>query len=398
MRSLVYCTACVLIPAVFAFAAPPEYGALLEYLDVRYAESIETVATVDAVHQKKLIFKSPPERPVRGQELLVLKAIEGKPPALYDTQAVIKVTAVHGSSIAARVVHTLTGPPQSGDPVVRPANPTIFLSRDRAESQTAPAYQRLLQTLLSANYHVIEAAGPENIEQTDGYGLHVHVSESAKQAAVKVRSIYTPATLFSETYALSDAPGGDAAGGHTGMAAGSPPAITSPSRPTIKPEGAPPRDRGADTPKAQKIPLTEKFNRITTAELDGAPPEELVLLNNKGVFACQFEKDSLTRMDAYLFESKDRIGLHLHAMDIDGSGGETVLATCAQETTYMDAEDSAIRSLALDWKDGHWIIRAADIPYYLRVLQTPASGPLLLGQKDDGIDPPGNRPGPRDRP
>ena len=386
MRSLVYCAACVFISAVFAFAGSPDEASLLDYLEDRYAESIETLATVDDVHQQKLIFEKPREKMIRGEELLVLKAVAGKPPALYDTKAVIKVTAVRGSSIVARVVHTLTGPPQSGDPVVRPANPRIFLSRDSADSQTAPAYQRLMQTLLSDNYHVIEAAGPESIEQTGGYGLHVHVSESTDQTAVKVRSIYTPATLFSETYVLSDAARADAGGGPTGMAAGSSPATASPSRPAIKPEAAPPKDRGADTSITQKIRLKEKFNRITTAELDGAPPEELVLLSNKGVFAYRLDGDRLTRLDAYLFESGDRIGLHLHAIDLDGSGSETLLATCAQKTIHMDARDSNIRSLALNWKDGQWLVRAEEIPFYLRVLQTPESGPMLLGQKKKGAE------------
>ena len=384
MRSLVYCAACVFISAVFAFAGSPDYASLLKYLDARYAASIESIATVDDIHHQKLIFEKPRKKMVRGEELLVLKAVSGKPPALYDTKAVIKVTAVRGSTIVARVVHTMTGPPQSGDPVVRPASPRIFLSRDSADSQTAPAYQRLLQTLLSANYHVIETARPESIERTGGYGLHVHVSESTDQTAVNIRSIYTPATLFSETYALSDAPGADAGGAHTGMAAGSSPATASPSRPAIKPEAVPPKDRGTDKSKAQKLRLKENFNKITRAELDGVPPEELILLSNKGVFAYRLVDERITRLDTYLFESKDRIGLHLYAMDLDGRGRETVLATCAQKTTYMDAEDSTIRSLALDWKEGHWIVRAADIPYYLRVLQTPESGPLLLGQKKQG--------------
>ncbi|MFW5901813.1 MAG: hypothetical protein ACOCTS_02110 [Thermodesulfobacteriota bacterium] len=389
MRSFVYCTACVLISAVFAFAAAPDYGALLDHLDTRCAENIETISTVGEVHQNKLIFKTSREQPVHGQELLVLKAVDGMPPALYETKAVIRVTAAHGSSIAARVVHTMTGPPQSGDPIARPANPKIFLSRDTSGGQEATAYQHLLQTLLSANYHVIEAAGPERIEQTEGYGLQVHLSESGDQAAVKIRSIYTPATLFSETYASSDVYGpdaheADAPGGQAGTAAGSSPAIASPSRPAIKPEAAPPKDRGAAASKVKKIRLDEKFNRITTAELDGRPPEELLLLNNKGVFAYQLENGSLTRLDTYLFESSSRIGLHLHAMDVDGSGRETVFATCAQKTTYLDADDSAIRSLALDWKDGQWTVRAAEIPFYLRVLQTPASGEVLLGQTKEG--------------
>ena len=388
MRSLVYCTACVLISAVFAFAAAPDYGGLLDYLDARYAETIETISTVEDVNQNKLIFKTSREQPVRGQELLVLKAVDGKPPALYDTKAVIKVTAVHGSSIAARVVHSMTGPPQSGDPIARPASPKIFLSRDTTGGQKAPAYQQLLQTLLSANYNVIEAAGPESIEQT-GYGLQVHLSESADQAAVKIRSIYTPATLFSETYAASDAYGpdaheADAPGGQAGAAAGSAPAIATPSRPAIKPDAAPPKDRGAAASKLQKIRLDEKFNRITTAELDGKPPEELLLLNNKGVFAYQLEKGRLKKLDDYLFESSGRIGLNLHAMDVDGSGRETVFATVAKRTTYLDADDSAIRSLALDWKDGRWSVRAADIPFYLRVLPTPEAGEVLLGQQKEG--------------
>ncbi|MFO7838832.1 MAG: VCBS repeat-containing protein [Desulfosalsimonadaceae bacterium] len=396
MRSLVYCSVCFIFSAVLAFAAPQDYSAIFDYLGKNHPPGSTIIASVKDVGGKRLVFAKAGEKPARGQELLVLQETEGKPAALYPLKAVIKVDSIINDTIIASIIEKVSGPVKAEDPIACPAGPKIYLSSNIEQKQDDYAYTGVLEALLSENYDVIEIPDPSDLPDKKDYGLHMHLYKSKKHLTVKIHSIYTSSTLFSKIYSTSEQSGSRSSEEET-ITTPQPTKLSGPKGPgkqPAEPETAEQQKEqqtfasSAEAPRKEaKIRLPEAYQRIVAAELDGKPPGELVLLNNKGVFAFTNDKNSLTRLGAHNFRSSDLIGLHLHAMDLNKDGTDEVFATCGKKISYLGADDTRINSVALDWKHNKFVPLATEIPFYLRAVQQPEGEKILLGQKKEGPEP-----------
>jgi len=389
MKSLVYCSVCLLVSAVFASAAPQEYGAILDYLEQHHPSGTPIIAAVKDAGRQRLVFTKSGEKPARGQELLVLEETKGKPAPLFPLKAVVKVDSIINETVIASIIELTSGPVKAEDPIAYPASPRIYLSTNIAQKQDCSAYSGVLEALLAENYDVIEVPDPESIPDTQDYGLHMHLYKSKKHLTVKIRSIYTSSTLFSKIYSIPEQSGSRSSEEET-IPTPQPTQLSGPKAPDkqlAEPETAKQQKfaASAGAPGQEgKIRLPGAFRRIVAAELDGKPPRELVLLSKNAVSAFTAEAHALRKLDAHTFRSSELIGLHLHAMDLNKDGTEEIFATCGKKVEYLQAKDTAIRSMALDWEKGRFVVLAADIPFYLRVTDRPEGGKVLLGQKKNG--------------
>jgi len=381
MRFAVYCFIIIVMATAPVYGDYNDYSDVLAYLETRHSPAYETIAEVSDTDHNQLIFKNPVKIPVRGQELLVLKKTGDKPVSLFSIKAVIKVNAIHGRTITARVIKKFEGTIEPKDPIALPPPPKIGLSTNIEEKQDSLEYNNLLQALLGDHYDVVEISASENLHEMDNYALRVHLSKSRKNATVKINSLYTGSTLFSRTYSLSDLSNSlDFAKNKT--FAQQTTGTTVKSRKPDKKSRDPAMVAQFDNVKNIRLP--EAFTRVVAAELDGTPPKELVLLNNNGVFAFTLNQGKLTLLNAHQFNDSKLISLHLHAMDATGDGTEEVFATCARKTTYLDAPDTNLRSAALDWQQDRFTVLDENIGFYLRATHEPSGKPILLGQEKKG--------------
>lgn len=391
------CALSVLLPASLSVGAPLDYAEVLNYVKTHCPPDKEIIATVSDVYQERLVFSTPQKNLHQKQELVVLKKLNNQSRFLFPVKAVIQVKSITGDQVAARLTKEFAGPVKPGDPVTFPAAPKIYLSSNIESKPDSSAYNSLVQALLSENHDVIELASGSSIPETEGYGLHLSLNISNKQLTAKIRSVYTRSTLYTKSYPVSEQTQAPPAAAPS-SAAHQPPEREDEDkdRAAFKPEkqtgdsAGDARQKEQDFTRAaafqnhEKVRLPREFQRLVAAELDGAPPKELILLNQEGIFAFAWRNSDLSHLNTYRFKEKNCLGLHLHALDLDRDGTDEILATCGHQIKYMEATDTAINSLALDWQTEHFTPLCEDIPFYLRAVKQPEGGKILLGQKKKG--------------
>ena len=375
------CLLLLSLTATLCYAAPSEYADVLNYLQTHYSPDYEITANVQAVHKTSLLFGKSTKTLERGQELLVLKALDNQPTSLFPPKSVIQISAILEDAIAARVIKEIEAPIKPGDPIILPPPATIYLTGTGGDKDGTDPYDNLLQALLAKNYNVKELAAGTPLPEPETYGLHLSLAVSGQKTTLRIKSLYTNATLYAKTLPKRQP--------------SSPEAPQTPSSPS--PESATDITQSSIHTAKQAIPSTEspapqirlprEFQRIAAGELDGTPPKELILLNRNEVSAFSWQKDQLTELGTFPFKRDIRLGLHLHTLDLDNNGTDEILATCGKKTSYMDASDTEISSLALDWKGRRFVVCCSDIPFYLRVVQDPEGRNILLGQRKKGANP-----------
>jgi len=373
-----------------AQAETKDVDALIRFLHERFPDSYQVVSAVEEQVEDRLAFPVKGAPPERGRELLVLTGKEGAPVYLQPQAAVIRVESTFEGKALAQRMASLGDPVRLGDPVVLPASPVIYVYTNLEWKDDFPVYKELLRKLLEANYEVVELSGDRLEPRTDRYGVLLRLEGAPDHLVLKVRSIYSGDTFFSSSWKYAgeirtrEKPGEPLEVARAERPTASFAAPPEPSRPPAPArtfqQAAPPADR-------ERYELDESFNRLVVCDLQGDGEEEAVLLDDEGLEAFRMASGSLRSLARFPFSRKNVKGLHLHAADLDGKGGEELLVTLGEEVRSAAGEDTVLRSMVLTFDGGQWSALAANLPYYLRVVEDREGRPVVLAQKKGRYEP-----------
>ncbi len=124
--------------------------------------------------------------------------------------------------------------------------------------------------------------------------------------------------------------------------------------------------------KSESFP--EAIEGISIADVDGDGSNEIVFINANQVFVYRYENEALQEIATFSHKAFNHI-IYLDTADINQNGTSEIFVT-----DYI-ASQQRVRSMVLEWNGRDFDIIDEKSNWYLRVLQTPASQPLLLGQK-----------------
>jgi len=128
--------------------------------------------------------------------------------------------------------------------------------------------------------------------------------------------------------------------------------------------------------------LSGKYSRVVKCDLEGDSIPEMALLGPDGVKVYRFGKAHLSEKAHYLFGKKGRFPLHLHAMDLDGDGGDELLLSLSRPAKILDKDDNELCSEILTFKSGRLAPILRGFPYYLRVIRGRGGNAVALAQKE----------------
>ena len=358
------------VAARLSYAAP-EFQQLTDYLEQSYPHDYRVVASVSAKNNGRIALI--PENgffPHPGQELLVLKQQAETPLYLLPVVGVVQLGGQAGEVFVSRQVAEWGDiGPAPGDPVVIPVSPTIYLYTGDKGGREFALSPELVQTLLKNGFSVKETGSMDIDTRENSYGILLRMEKLDNNLSVTLQSIFSGAILFSETYPPSPNP----------VKTGSPLAD---AEKTMGPSGA-----GSDfqqvNPRsaAQFIRLTDNFDRMVVCQADETEALEFAFLNRNKIEIFQLQEEALLPVCFYEFEPKNRISLHLHAMDLTGDGRDELMVTTGCPVISGDARTTEIDSCILGVENRRLFPLAENLPFYLRVIADHAGKPLLLGQK-----------------
>ncbi len=122
------------------------------------------------------------------------------------------------------------------------------------------------------------------------------------------------------------------------------------------------------------------FDGISIADIDGDGSNEIVCISRNQVYVYRYQNGRLQEILTFSHKSFTRL-IHVDTADINQNGTAEIFVT-----DYVSSQQR-VRSMVLEWNGQDFDIIDDRIDWYLRILQTPASEPLLLGQKR-GAQPP----------
>jgi len=155
----------------------------------------------------------------------------------------------------------------------------------------------------------------------------------------------------------------------------SPTAPTPPAPPAPAVVMAPPpgkQDVSLSYWKSENFPVA--VEGISIADVDGDGSNEIVFINGNQVSVYRYQDDRLQEILTFSHKSFFRL-IHVDAADINGNGRAEIFVT-----DYI-SNNQRLKSFVLEWNGQDFDIVDEQLGWYLRVLQTPAAGPILLGQK-----------------
>ena len=358
------------VAARLSYAAP-EFQQLADYLEQSYPGEYRVVASVSAKNNDRIALI--PENDFsmhQGQELLVLKQQPETPVYLLPVVGVVQVGGQAGDVFVARQVAKWGDiGPAPGDSVIMPASPTIYLYTGDKVSRESASCPELVQALLKNGFSVKETVSMDIDTRENSYGILLRMGRVGDDLSLTLQSIFSGAILFSEIYPPSPDP----------VKAGSPLAD---AEKNMGPSGA-----GSDfqqvNPRsaAQFIRLSDNFDRMVVCQADETEALEFALLNRNKIEIFQLQEEALLPVCFYEFEPKNRISLHLHAMDLTGDGRDELMVTTGCPVISGDARTTEIDSCILGVENRRLFPLAENLPFYLRVISDHAGKPVLLGQK-----------------
>ncbi len=359
-----------------AYAWGSEYRQLLNYLDQSFPDQYQVLATLSASNQNRFMFPENDLFLAKGQELLALKQQTETPVYLLPVIGVLQIEGrADGAYVARQIAEWGEKKPEPGDPVVIPVSPTIYLyAGSEARDGFAP-YRNLLQACIRKNYAVVEVDSPEISAPENKYGVLLRLEDAGKYLTIKVQSLYSGATMFSETRPVT------------------PDLQVSTPRKSGKPDfagqtGAVKKFQAVDPePIRQVLRLPEEFHRLVICRIDDTQMPAFALLNNAGIQIFHLQENELIPAFAYKFKEKGLVGLHLHAMDLTGDGRDELIATMGHVKVVPEARTTEISSHILSFRQNRLVPLAQNLPYYLRVIPDVSGKPVLLGQKKGEYEP-----------
>ena len=124
--------------------------------------------------------------------------------------------------------------------------------------------------------------------------------------------------------------------------------------------------------KSESFP--EAIEGLSIADVDGDGSNEVVFISVNQVFVYRYRNEGLQEVKTFSHKSFNRL-MFVDTADINRNGTPEIFVT-----DYISS-NQRLKSIVLEWNGQDFAVIDEKIDWYLRVLQTPASGPLLLGQK-----------------
>ncbi len=130
--------------------------------------------------------------------------------------------------------------------------------------------------------------------------------------------------------------------------------------------------------KSDSLPTA--IDGISIADIDGDGSNEIVCISRNQVYVYRYQNGGLQEILTFSHKSFSRL-IHVDTADINRNGTAEIFVTDSVSSQQR------VRSVVLEWNGQDFDIIDDRTDWYLRILQTPASEPLLLGQKR-GAQPP----------
>jgi hypothetical protein len=128
------------------------------------------------------------------------------------------------------------------------------------------------------------------------------------------------------------------------------------------------------------FPLEDEYKRFVFADMDADGRQELILLNNKGIFGFKAVDGNYRAWDSFLFKNADFLAIHLHCGDMDLDGKDELLVTLAEKTEHMGKRDHALRSMILTYGNDTFVPLDDRLPFYLRTIEGRDGKEVFIGQ------------------
>jgi TolB-like protein len=151
------------------------------------------------------------------------------------------------------------------------------------------------------------------------------------------------------------------------------PPVPTPPAPTIS--VAPQADTGDISLSYWKSDIfSEAIQGISIADIDGDDARETLFITNKRVHVYRHQDGVLREIKTYTHASFKRI-IRIDTADINQNGRAELFVT------DYTASQQRLKSMVLEWNGQDFDIIGEWVGWYLCILKTPGSPPLLLGQK-----------------
>ncbi len=356
-----------------------DWGEALSFLREKFPSAYVHVGDVVETNGNRVVFKLKTGTtgiPARGSELMATCHEPDIPVYLQKESGIIKVISVFEDKVLAQGVKSLGGRVEKGDFVVMPASPTVYLQTNIRDRESFLPYQKLLQGLIDEQLEVVEIRDSSLSGNSGSYGVLLRLDAGDEYLALKLQSLYSGNTFYSGSVplganvALLKQPGskvkGDISPKHRG--------------PASAPE--PPAQM-----KEEYFPLEGEYKRFVFADMDADGRQELVLLNNKGIFGFKAVDGNYRAWDSFLFKNADLLAIHLHCGDMDLDGKDELLVTLAEKTEHMGKKDHALRSMILTYGNGTFAPLDDRLPFYLRTIEGRDGKEVFIGQASGKHDP-----------
>ena len=113
---------------------------------------------------------------------------------------------------------------------------------------------------------------------------------------------------------------------------------------------------------------------ISIADVDGDGSNEIIFIDRYQVFVYRYQNRGLQEIKTIRHKSFNRL-MFVDTADINQNGTPEIFVT-----DYISS-NQRLKSIVLEWNGQDFVVIDEMTDWYLRVLKTPASGNLLLGQK-----------------
>ncbi len=377
---------CWVLIGSFIFSAEAQespFPGLMIYLEKQYASPFQVAGKVKELSENRLLFSRGNIPLERGQRLWICEHRPGISPPLQRRVARIRVEVLFSDSVLGRVEQVVGRPIEPDDWVLTPPAPAIHLFSNIEAKHTFLPYQQLLKSLIAARFQVQEVAGDTLMAQPDAPDLLLRLEGEAGHLVCQLIPLTGGQVLYSESLPYQGKirisfPPGHALRRIAPMpviAPPVPPAQTKPSFKTLRP-----------LEKTDFYQLPEPYLRVVHCDLEGDAQPEQAFLGKKGVVIYRLEKERLIEKARYPFIKKNYLPLHLHAMDLDGDGGDEILVTLAEPVRTLDKTDNHLCSQILTFKDGKFQAWIKNWPYYLRVIQDRKGRRVALAQAEGNYE------------
>jgi len=135
------------------------------------------------------------------------------------------------------------------------------------------------------------------------------------------------------------------------------------------------QDRGAEERTWRSAVLDVLAIGMGIGEVTGTAEKQIVLIDPSSVYVYSLNGREMTRIAAY-----DASPFELKSVDV------ARIRKQGPARIYVTAQNrSALSSFVLEYRNGALTSVIKNIPYYLRIIQYPSKGPILLGQQK-GMD------------